>query len=54
MDVGSAVLSALFVMLIVFVVLVVLWVMLRFFSTIILSFEKRSSRRAEDAGNGGK
>jgi hypothetical protein len=54
MDVGSAVLSALFVMLVVFVVLVALWILLRIFSSIIRGVEKRAIERAVDAGNGGK
>lgn len=53
MDFGSATLSALFVMLIVFTVLVLLWVAVRIFSAIILGFEKRGSAKRA-AGNGGK
>jgi len=54
MDFGSAVLSALFVVLIVFSVLVILWIALKVFSAIILGFEKRAARRAANAGNGGE
>jgi Na+-transporting methylmalonyl-CoA/oxaloacetate decarboxylase gamma subunit len=52
MDFGSAVLSALFVVLIVFTVLVLLWVAVRIFSAIILGFEKRGAAK-KVAGNGG-
>jgi Na+-transporting methylmalonyl-CoA/oxaloacetate decarboxylase gamma subunit len=53
MDVGSAVMSALFVVLIVFSVLVLLWVMVRLFSAVILKIEKSAAER-NAAENGGK
>jgi hypothetical protein len=53
-DFGSAVLSALFVVLIVFSVLVLLWIALKVFSAIIVGLEKRAARRVAEAGNGGE
>jgi hypothetical protein len=54
MDFGSAVLSALFVMLVVFVMLVALWICLRAFSAIITGIEKRNANGEAGVGNGGK
>jgi hypothetical protein len=54
MDFGSAVLSALFVMLVVFTMLIALWICLRIFSAIITGIEKRNVHGEAGAGNGGK
>jgi hypothetical protein len=54
MDFSSAVLSALFVMLVVFTVLLALWICLRVFSAIITGIEKRGAAEEAGTGNGGK
>jgi hypothetical protein len=54
MSFGSAALSALFVVLIVFTVLVALWITIRIFSAILLGFEKRGAAKKAAAENGGE
>lgn len=53
MGFGDAVLSALFVMVIVLCVLLVLWIFIRLFSLAITSFEKATAKKTSETPDNG-